>query len=83
MPAVPAQERLVRPLYWKEEPESRPIIRATYFVRSGNGWLPSAEKDAEALEVRGTDVPPCFWRSNERLNAGGDWVLLSYVDSCR
>lgn len=41
----------MRPLYWVETPSSRPVIRGTYFVRSGDGWLPYSEADASALEV--------------------------------
>ncbi|CAM9668022.1 unnamed protein product [Ascophyllum nodosum] len=47
---VDMKERTVRALYLKEKPEKRPVRRATYFVRQGNGWLPYSEKDAESLE---------------------------------
>lgn len=46
------KERKVRPLYWAEEPEWRPVVRATYFLKKGSGWLPYPEKDADTLEVR-------------------------------
>lgn len=46
------QERTVRALYWDEEPATKPVIRATYFVHKGQGWLPYGEHDSELLEVR-------------------------------
>lgn len=50
----PQQERTVRALYWDEKPAVKPVIRATYFLAKGSGWLPYSEKDAELLEVRRT-----------------------------
>ncbi|CAM9129063.1 unnamed protein product [Scytosiphon promiscuus] len=47
---VDMKERTVRPLYWKEEPASKPVIRGTYFLHKSSGWLPYNEKDAELLE---------------------------------
>lgn len=41
----------MKPLFWEEEPASKPIIRATYFLQKGHGWLPYSEKDSELLEV--------------------------------
>ena len=41
----------MRPLFWAEEPASKPIIRATYFLQKGHGWLPYSEKDSDLLEV--------------------------------
>lgn len=41
----------MKPLFWDEEPASKPVIRATYFLQKGNGWLPYGEKDSELLEV--------------------------------
>lgn len=46
------QERTVRALYWKEEPAKRAVMRATYFLRKGGGWVPYSEEDSETLEVR-------------------------------
>eukprot|EP00903_Cladosiphon_okamuranus_P008634 g8280.t1 len=48
---VDMKERTMKPLYWEEEWASKPIIRATYFLRKGHGWLPYCEKDSELLEV--------------------------------
>lgn len=41
----------MKPLFWDEEPASKPVVRATYFLQKGNGWLPYGEKDSELLEV--------------------------------
>lgn len=41
----------MKALFWDEEPASRPVIRATYFLQRGHGWLPYTEKDSELLEV--------------------------------
>eukprot|EP00752_Nemacystus_decipiens_P005637 g5101.t1 len=48
---VDMKERTVKPLFWDEEPASKPIIRATYFLQKGHGWLPYSEKDSALLEV--------------------------------
>ncbi|CAN0314412.1 unnamed protein product, partial [Ectocarpus sp. 8 AP-2014] len=47
---VDMKARTVRALYWDEKPAVKPIIRATYFLEKGSGWLPYSEKDAELLE---------------------------------
>ncbi|CBN78302.1 DDHD domain-containing protein [Ectocarpus siliculosus] len=47
---VDMKARTVRALYWDEKPAGKPIIRATYFLEKGSGWLPFSEKDAELLE---------------------------------
>ncbi|CAM9561115.1 unnamed protein product [Ectocarpus fasciculatus] len=47
---VDMKERTVRALYWDEKPAVKPIIRATYFLSKGSGWLPYSEKDAALLE---------------------------------
>ena len=47
-----AKERTVRALYWKEEPAKKVVMRATYFLRKGGGWVPYSEEDSETLEVR-------------------------------
>ncbi|CAB1100509.1 unnamed protein product [Ectocarpus sp. CCAP 1310/34] len=47
---VDMKERTVRALYWDEKPAVKPVIRATYFLAQGSGWLPYSEKDAELLE---------------------------------
>eukprot|EP00904_Undaria_pinnatifida_P013003 jgi/Undpi1/8833/HiC_scaffold_25.g11295.m1 len=47
---VDMKERTVRALYWKEAPAKKAVMRATYFVRKGGGWIPYNEEDSETLE---------------------------------
>lgn len=44
----------MKPLFYREGEGcgSRPVRRATYFVRKGGMWAPYSEKDADRLEVQ-------------------------------
>ena len=86
-PATVAQERTVRALYWKEAPAKKAVMRATYFVRKGGGWIPYNEEDSETLEVGGGVIKlspkkhPYFFRVRKHLcflQAGEIFVLLYY-----
>ncbi|CAM9134914.1 unnamed protein product [Choristocarpus tenellus] len=48
---VDMKQMTMRPLYWNEEMDIRPVRRGTYFLKSSNGsWCPYDSEDSKIIE---------------------------------